>query len=210
MKKIKDEQKLQKMIRDNRIDECFSDPDLQFELYCFEKGEFLNNLMDMDRYIVFAVSGMSRILHVRDDGSLYEISSGHGPAFFGDVEFAQDTPSSYLVEVTRKTWCVALPVKKYRKQLENDPVFLMFILKQLSMKLEGSTASAALPRTLEERVVYYMETQCSNNTLQGVERAAESLSCSKRQLLRILKNMCEKGMAEKTGKGKYRLTAEAR
>ncbi|MCR5796125.1 MAG: hypothetical protein K6G61_12360 [Solobacterium sp.] len=209
MKKINDEQKLKRMIRENRIDECFSDPSLQFELYCFEKGEFLNNLLDTNKWVIFTVSGMTRILHVRDDGSLYEISSGYGPAFFGDVEFVQNSPASYLVEALRRTWCIALPVTQYRKQLENDPVFLMFLLKQLSAKLEGSTASAALPRTLEEKVGYYMETQCRNRTLHGVERAAASLSCSKRQLLRILKGMCEKGTAEKTGKGKYRLTAGA-
>lgn len=209
MKKIKDGQKLMKMIRQYHITECFSDPALDFELYCFEKGEYLNNHLDPSEWLVFAVSGMTRILHVRDDDSLYEISSGSGYAFFGDVEFVQKKVSPYLVEVMRRTWCIVLPLKRYRKQLEKDPVFLMFLLKHLSEKLENATASSALPKTLEDRVIYYIETQCQNRTLHGVERAASALSCSRRQLLRILKNLCEKGIAEKTGKGKYILKAEA-
>jgi Mn-dependent DtxR family transcriptional regulator len=62
------------------------------------------------------------------------------------------------------------------------------------------------PDSLEERLLFYMEKRCEGQILQGVEKAASSIQCSKRQLLRILKRLTEEGIVVKTGKGRYQLT----
>lgn len=203
MKIIKDEKRIAEMINKHGIRELFSDPRLPFELYQFDKGEYLNNLLEPDRYISFIVSGTIRILNIRDDGSYYEIASGSGFSCIGDMEFGSGDISPYLVEIIRKTFCISLPLKKCRKKLENDPVFLRYILRSVTKKLNAATAMAAGPKTLQEKVLFYMEHECEDQTLKGVEKASYALSCSKRQLLRILKQFCEEGKVIRSGKGTY-------
>ncbi|MCR4950576.1 MAG: hypothetical protein K6A40_04545 [Solobacterium sp.] len=203
MKKINDPEKLKHLIRINRIDTYFQDADLPFELYVFDRGEFLNNELDPFDYFSFVVSGTIRILNIRDDGSSYQLASGSGFSVLGDLEFGSGTLSPYLVEIVRKTYCVSLPLKKCRQKLENDPVFLRMILQSLSQKLEAVTAAAAVPKNLSERLIHYMQYECEDQTLKAVEKSAARLLCSKRQLLRILKQMCEEGRIKKTGKGTY-------
>ena len=203
MKKINDPKKLKKMIESRGIDRYFSDPDLPFELYSFEKGEFLSNELDPFDYFSFIVSGSLRILNIRDDGSLYQIAAGSGFAMLGDIEFGCGTASPYLIEVVRKTYCVSLPLDRFRLQLENDPVFLRTLLRETALKLNTVTASLAIPKTLSERVLHYMENECENRTLTGIEKTASRLSCSKRQLLRILKDLAAEKKIIRAGRGRY-------
>lgn len=205
MKKIPDQKLLSRLLSRHSIESFFSVQDLPFELYSFEKGEYLNNELDPLEYLLFPVSGAVRILHIRDDGSVHQISAENKTLCLGDMEFATGRTSLYLIEAAHSGYCIALPLKECRKQLKQDPVFLNFLLGQLARKIELASASQALPRNLKERLDFYIRTQCQDNTLKGVERAASALSVSKRQLLRILKELCNEGIMEKEGKGTYRL-----
>ena len=206
MKKIKNEKQIHELLTKYHILSYFTYPNLPFELYIFEKGEFLNNEIDPYNYFCFILSGSSRILHVREDGSTKQIATIHESTCFGDIEFATGMYSAYLVEILKKTYCLAIPLSSCRKQLENDPVFLRYVLRNIGEKMEKVTTETVLPRDLEERVLYYIRYRCENKTLQGVENTASALSCSKRQLLRILKKMCEEEILVKEGKGTYKLT----
>lgn len=205
MKRIKDEKKISRLLNEHHIRELFSSSDLPFELYAFEKGEFLNNELDPLHYITFVISGTIRILNIRDDGSLYQIASGSGFSCLGDMEFGSGQISPYLVEALRKTLCLVLPLAECRRQLENDPVFLRFLLKNVTAKLSGMTAAAAGPKTLREKTLYYMANECEDHTLSGVEKASCALACSKRQLLRILRSLCDENRIVRLGRGRYRL-----
>ncbi len=203
MKKINSSKQLHSLLEANHISSFFTSPDLPFELYQFAKGEFLNNKLDPSRYLLFPVSGSVRILHVRDDGTMYQIASGRSLTCLGDMEFASGRISPYLVEAVTSCRCIVLPLQNVRTILENDPVFLRFLLGQLAAKMDLSTASQAIPRSLKERLDFYIRTQCTDNTLKGVAKTASALAVSRRQLLRILKQMCEEGIMTKTGKGSY-------
>ena len=62
---------------------------------------------------------------------------------------------------------------------------------------------SALPLT--ERLRSYMTYQCENRSFKGLEKAAEILRCSPRQLQRVVNQLEEEGVLEKVGKGSYRL-----
>lgn len=205
MKKINDPKKVKELVYREGIDKYFSGPDLPFELYIFDRGEYLNNELDPFLYFSFMISGRIRILNIREDGSLFQIAEGSGFSVLGDLEFGSGTASQYLIEVLRKTYCISLPLNLCRSKLENDPVFLMAIFRSLALKLDALTASVAVPKTLEERLLHYMENECDNQILTGIEKAASRLSCSKRQLLRILKKLCGEEVIVKTRKGRYEL-----
>ncbi len=204
MKIIENADTIQALLKQHDILSIFSDT-VPCTLYEFEKGEFLNNELDPYNYFCFIISGASRILHIREDGSMFQIALINDFTCFGDIEFATGNYSPYLVEITKRTQCIAIPLQLCRKQLENDPLFLRFVLKNIGEKMEKITSENVLPKDLEERVLYYINYMCKNKTLRGVENASSALSCSKRQLLRILKKMCDEGILIKEGKGTYRI-----
>lgn len=206
MKIQKDEKRLRTLIRTYKIDTLFSADDLPFELAVFEKGEFLNNVIDPQDYLCFPVSGTYRILHVRDDDSVSIVYAGSEFTCFGDMEFACNDRSLFLIEIVRRTTCIILPLANIRDQLKNDPVFLYYLLSSAADKLERITWSTAIPKDMRQRVLHYIRTECPNGILQGVGIACIRLNCSRRQLQRILKSMCDDGILAHTAKGTYTLT----
>lgn len=205
MRKIENQKKLNFWLEKYDIPGFFSCPNHSFELYQLEKKEYLNNELDPMDCILFVVSGSINILHVREDGSIFQIASVSGLICLGDTEFASGKPSPYLVEAAGRITCIALPLKKTRKELEEDPVFLSFIASELAKKIEAMTAFLAVPNSLPERVLYYLEKESPDHELHGIEKTACALSCSKRQLIRILNKLMEEDKIIRIGRGRYRL-----
>lgn len=203
MKMINDSQRLKAYLAKYDILSHFSDSNLPFSLYQFEKGETINNRLDPRHYITFVVSGTLKISNIREDGSVSDITAGSGFTCLGDVEFATGSKSPYLIEVMRRTTCIVLPLDSTRDKLEKDPIFLTYLLRSVSEKLNRVTAMAVEPKDLRERILHYIRTECPDNRLAGVEKTAGVLHCSKRQLLRHLKALCDEGILIRTGKGEY-------
>ena len=205
MEYIKDEKKLDALLDRYHIRNLFDCGPLPFRLVRFKKGEFISSELDPLDHLSFVVSGRIRIFHIRDDGGTSEISSGSSFTCLGDLEFASGHMSPYLIEALDSCLLITLPLKRCRKEIENDPVFLRFLLSSIAEKTEKITAMNVVPGNLKERVIFHMRNNCENSTLKGVEQTAGSLLCSKRQLLRILKELCAEGTVVKTGRGKYML-----
>ncbi len=202
MKKIENDKRIEAYLDRYSVRSFFRFPDqIGFELYEFSKGEIINNLMDPIDYLLFTVGGKIRICNVRNDGTPVLLAEEEGFTVLGDVEFASNEVSAYIVEAASKVRCLSVDVNRYRDILENDPVFLSFLLRSVAGKLTLTTAYILEPEDLRERTIYYLQ----NQTLSGVASAASYLHCSKRQLLRILKRLQEEGTIIKTGRGTYRL-----
>lgn len=202
MKKIENDKRIEAYLDRYSVRSFFRFPDrIGFELYEFSKGEIINNLMDPIDYLLFTVGGKIRICNVRNDGTPVLLAEEEGFTVLGDVEFASNEVSAYIVEAASKVTCLSVDVNRYRDILENDPVFLSFLLRSVAEKLSLSTAYILEPEDLRERTIYYLQ----NQTLSGVASAASYLHCSKRQLLRILKRLQEEGTIIKTGRGTYRM-----
>lgn len=59
-------------------------------------------------------------------------------------------------------------------------------------------------QSVEERFLYYLKYYCYGS-LKSIEEATNYLHCSRRQLQRILKKLCDEGKMIKEGKGKYKI-----
>ncbi len=205
MKKIENIKRIEAYLNRYSVRSLFQRPEqIGFELYEFSKGENINNLMDPIDHLLFTVDGRIRIFNIRNNGTLALLVEGGGFTVLGDVEFARKEVSYYVVEAASRVTCLSIDMKKYRSVLENDPVFLSFLLRSVSEKLTMTTAYILEPEDLRDRTIYYFE-HADDQTLKGVAAAASYLNCSKRQLLRILKSLQEEGRVIKTGKGSYSL-----
>ena len=205
MKKTENKKRIEQYLKQHSMSSLFTNPgQIEFELYEFSKGEVINNVIDPVDHLLFTVEGRIRICNIRDSGSLALLAEGEEFTVLGDVEFASREVSAYIVEAASKVTCLGIDLKQHRRVLENDPVFLNFLLRSVTGKLSLTTAWLLEPDDLRERTIYYIE-HADHQTLKGVTAASAYLHCSKRQLLRILKSLQDEGTIEKTVRGTYRM-----
>lgn len=101
--------------------------------------------------------------------------------------------------------CLSFPFQENRQVLERDPVFLRFVLSQLAGKLSMSSQIDTLERMLSEKLLLYLRKIEPTHTIRSVNETIQILHCSRRQLQRVLKALCDEGLLIKNGRGCYSL-----
>lgn len=181
----------------------FDTPGLTFCGYSYEKGEYITMPGRRLDKILFLIEGTVQIYGIRDDGSISPINQIQSPAVIGDLEFSNGGVSPLFTETKTPVICISLSTKEYWDKLHCDLRFLHMLLRSYADKLELVTALDTVAATLEKRVLVYMQNVCPSSEIRGIEPALAQLHCSRRQLQRVLKKLCEEKKVEKLGKGRY-------
>ena len=84
----------------------------------------------------------------------------------------------------------------------NDPVFLLHLCRCLANKLNGAVISSRNV-SLKQRVCLSLQNAQPGDQFSNIGRLAKSLNVSSRQLMRVLKELCEQGFLEHPDKGVY-------
>lgn len=171
----------------------------------FEKGELLNSPLQPLNQFYIIVKGSVTIYDLTEDGSIRYITKSDNETLLGDMEFSGVDKQPFYTETAEKVLCIALPFRENQDILENDPVFLRFALCQLAKKLSYSATMDAIAQTLEERVLFFLRKVQPSHEISSVNQALQPLHCSRRQLQRVLKKLCDEDLLIKTGRGCYRL-----
>lgn len=203
MKEIMDKDRLEHFFREQQVHFRQRPPVLK--LVEFEKGEILNDLLQPLNRFYIIVKGSVSIYSLTEDGSIRYISKAAGGTLLGDVEFSGADNLPLYTEAAETVLCLAMPFRENISVLENDPVFLRFVLGQLAGKLSLSAVMTASAQTLEEKVLFFLRKVQADHTISSVNQALQALHCSRRQLQRVLKKLCDEGVLMKTGRGCYRL-----
>lgn len=121
------------------------------KLIQFEKGEILNDLFEpLNQFHIIAKGNVS-IYNLTNTG----ISLSSSGTLLGDLEFTNVTNQSLYIEAADTVLRLSLPFLENKEALENDPVFLRFVLNQLANKLSLSASMTANAQTLEDRILFY-------------------------------------------------------
>ena len=202
MQEIKDTKRIEQVYQ--TVQHCFRLRPPVLHFLQFEKGELLNHpLCPLDQFLIVA-EGRVSIYDLSEDGGIRYVSRTGAGTLLGDVEFCGADGSAFYTEAAERVFCLAIPFAENRETLEDDPVFLRFALRQMAQKLTMSTMDVTM-QTLEEKLLLYLSNMQPDHTIHSVNETVIALHCSRRQLQRVLKTLCEEGKLEKTGKGKYRL-----
>lgn len=196
-----DANEISKAVKELKLNELFDTDKLSMSILNFEKSEIIIGPIKPVTSLMFCVSGTGKIYDLGQSANIapiYLVSKGD---LLGDMEFGEETTTSFYVEAMEKCQFLSIPFDKNREILLEDNRFLRFLLKELIHK-HLMRDSPAL--SLEERLFILMRN--SDNEINGVEQAAIKLQCSRRQLQRILHKCCEDGRIIKCGKGKYKLS----
>ncbi len=191
------------------VSSCFEQDDLAFSAYQYQKGELLCSPHHPLQKMLFVVKGTVRIYALGKDGSLSPVHLMTAPGMLGDLEFCCGRVYSLYVEAQTPTTCLALDFEENRARLENDRRFLHALLRSFTQKFELFTAIHSESETVEEKILFYLSQMCPNQEFKGVDTVAFQLGCSRRQLQRVLKDLCAQQKIKKLGKGWYRLETKS-
>ena len=161
------------------------------------------------RQFLLILSGTVQIFGMDETSRTYSITLSKEGTLLGDVEFCKDEFSPFFTEATETVLCLAIPFDSNRTMLERDHVFLKFVMAQMADKLSMMAKIELAVQTLEEKVLLYLNEIWPSHQITSVNAAMVSLHCSRRQLQRVLKKLCDEGVLEKYGRGSYRGGADA-
>lgn len=205
MKLIKDEKLLHKHIQELNLESRFEISRLYPGLCLYEKGELLTAPTISQRYLLFIVSGAVQIYGIGYDGRKIPVNLAKKGSVIGDIEFCSARNSNLFSEAVQETLCIGISMQEARRVLKDDIRFLHYLLSELSKKVYLTNVSEVSAISVEEKLLLYMKEECEKQTMRGVEHTTMRLQCSRRQLQRVLSELCERGEIEKIGKGVYRL-----
>lgn len=203
MKEIRDPKKLENIFESQSVHFRARPPVLR--LLEFEKGELLTHPLKPLEQFLFILEGSVVIYLISHDGSLRYISRAGSGTLLGDMEFSGGADQILYTEAISNVLCLSMPFSENRGVLENDPLFLRFVMGHLAEKVSLSSAMEVMVQTLEEKVLLYLRKMQPSHEINSVNEAIQTLHCSRRQLQRVLKKLCAEGLLVKTGRGRYRL-----
>ena len=205
MREITDQRKIEEWVRMQQIRENFDTPNLVFQAFQYEKGEFLSSPDKPLSYLLFLVEGTIQIYGIRKDGGFAPINQGNTPTLLGDMEFCNPDESPFFAQAKNTVVCIGLSMKSYHQILDQDLRFLHVLLRSYGDKLRLFSRIETTAPTVREKLLLYLQEDCPNGEMDNVEAAIFRLRCSRRQIQRTLKLLCESGDLVKTGKGRYKL-----
>lgn len=203
MKIIYNQEIINKALKENQIEKYFSNK-YDFIIIEYEPEETIINPLEKTKYIQFVIEGTFIILFIDQEGKQTIVSQNDELCILGDMEFVDNTNPMFFAEAKTKVKTIAIRIDDYKSELENDVLFLHALLKSVAQKLNRSSTNQFVNQSVEDKLLYYMKYYCQGN-MQGIEKATRYLHCSRRQLQRVLKKLCDEEIIVKEGKGKYKI-----
>ncbi len=203
MKKIYDKKLINKIKKEYCIEDYFSN-NYEFIIIEYEEGETIINPLEKTQYIQFVLEGTLLISFIDQEGRQTIVSQSEELCILGDMEFVDDLNPMFFAEAKTKVKTLALSLKEYKEELNQDFQFLHTLLNSIASKLKQSSTNQFVYQSVEERFLYYMNYYCGGS-LSSIEEATSYLHCSRRQLQRVLKKLCDEEIIIKEGKGKYKI-----
>lgn len=185
------------------MNHVFTTP-IEIEAFSFSKGELIISPLKPLKYIFFLLEGQLNIYTLKKDGSTSPVGILIGSGLLGDIEFVHPQAKSLFVEAKTDGLFLGISLSKYRAILKENTKFLFLILHSLTDKIEKITDNEVQASSIEERVLNYLDYLSPTHEIRGIEQTAMQIRCSRRQLLRVLKSLCDKNIMIKTGKGCYK------
>ena len=205
MKIIKDETIIHRHIQQVDLLKKYEYRKQDYSLFYYERGEVITSSLHPLEHLMFVTEGHYQIYDITPEGNKTPMGLSSPHALIGDIEFSSDTYEPFFAEAATDLYCIALPFRSWKETLNQDADFLRLVNRSLAAKLEHISYMDIRKKTVEERLLFFLEYVFPDRTMQSVEQAAVMLRCSRRQLQRVLRNLCEAGTIKKTGKGKYML-----
>ena len=198
MKRIYEQAKIEKYLEKYHIQSYFENT-YPFYLIEYEKDETIIHPLKDTNEIQFVVEGEISIYSIDTNGKQIYVAQTNKSCILGDVEFVRHEKPIYFAQANTKVVAIALSILDNKPKLDQDIVFLHYVMNCLVDKLHNKSADEIMNPSVEDKVLNYMRFQPMTN----ISSTCRNLHCSRRQLQRVLKKLCQEQKIERIEKGKY-------
>lgn len=205
METMNQPQKCMRLLKKMELSTLFSVMPEAFQLVRFHKGELLVDPDKPMEHLLFLAEGEVHIYGLREDGSSFSVYMADQRTVLGDLEFICQTSLPFYTEASEEVLCVSLSAERYRKELEQDPAFLRFLLQSLASKFHLIFLIGNSSQPVEEKLLTFLREVQPDHRIHSIHSVTGKLQCSRSQLQRAVRKLCAEHVLEHTGKGKYRL-----
>lgn len=178
-----------------------------FKLLSYEAGETILREGAEAEYLLYLVEGRVKATSSIETGKSLLLRFNHPLALIGDLELIRHMPIQSQITAVTECLCIALPFDYiYKNEMENT-AFLQDLLKHLSYKLQTITTSSRvnLLASVENRLASFLLSISTPGNEFGTElqtgntrEIADLLGTTHRHLNRVIHDLTEKGIIEKT------------
>ncbi|MFW7432744.1 cyclic nucleotide-binding domain-containing protein [Vagococcus carniphilus] len=157
--------------------------------------------------LLIVSSGKAKVCSTAKNGKNLILSYYLSSGIIGDIEFLTDEPKATTTIIALSPFsCLLVPLKENAAYLKENTPFIKALGKGLTEKLQRSAENflSTSLYTGEERLCSYLLNCSYKNYFQdNLKEVADTLGLSYRHLLRLLKQLVEDGLIEKTEDGYF-------
>jgi CRP-like cAMP-binding protein len=192
MRIVSEQNRIAQAIRQLNLSTEFDTDSLRFEIRIYEKGEQIVSPLNPLDHFVFVISGSIRVYQLDEDGIIHSLINIRRRDCLGYNEFCfNNNKYTLYAEAFMQTVCLVLPFHQPAGNLKSDCDFLLFLLRNSLLSQIQNSEITHFCSDLEDKLLFYMENICTDCTLTSVNEAVDALHCSRRQLQRTLKKLCD-------------------
>lgn len=180
-------------------------------LYTFAKGDYICEKSIKMENMYFLVEGKLKVFTVLENGKMLLLRFNNALSVLGDIEFLNNYDVMSNVEAVSNCTLLGISFENLRKHAYRDPLFLKFLIENLSYKLYtfSNSTSINLLYPLENRLAsYILSTSCDEHSTKfrneietsNLKEIAMLLGTSYRHLNRVLNKLVNQGVIERKNK----------
>ncbi|MFJ8264085.1 Crp/Fnr family transcriptional regulator [Rummeliibacillus sp. NPDC094406] len=208
MKVIEDSVLLHGKLTEYKFQQIFTDVDvLPFVLQKYKAGEILLHEGTDLHSLLYLVEGKVKATSSVETGRSLLLRFNHPLAIIGDIELVRHVPVQSQITAVTDCLCIALSFDYIYNFEMNNSLFLKNLLSHLSYKLQTSTTASRvnLLASVENRFASYLLSTTTPDNEFGLElqttnigEIADLLGTTHRHLNRVIRDLCERGVIEKS------------
>ncbi|BFH63152.1 cyclic nucleotide-binding domain-containing protein [Paenibacillus azoreducens] len=210
MKEVKDRQLLAEYMELHRLDSVFNEQLIQHMcLYSFDPGELICSQGETPQYLYVLVKGKIKVYNTSPEGKTLMISSKTALEVIGDIEYIQEAEFINSVEAVTPVWMITIHHRWLKMYGKDHTPLLQFLLKIITEKFyrKSNALSFNLMYPVEVRLASYIlsvSIEASDAMFSGELRtsdlrdAANLIGTSYRHLNRVIQQLCQEGILERS------------
>lgn len=199
---------LESMLRRHHIAEYFSDLSLYrqgLKLISFPRNTYLYSRAEHRKYAYFLVEGRLSVYATAENGEQMLVRHCDSFIFLGDMELLGYREPSNMTRTDTRCMFVALDIALLKERLLDDNRFLRFLSDNLAEKINYLARHQFHNKIITPRqkvMSHVLEAGGEKGYFkENLRRTAEILDISYRHLHRILSELVEEGVLERSSRG---------
>lgn len=205
MKEIHNEDLKRKLIENSDYTAKFSvEVMAETRLLHIMAGDYIVKEGEQPAYLFYLARGRAKLYATLANGRISLIDFFAAHCFIGELELIDQQHEPRAVQAIEECWCLALPVKPFRKRLLSDAIFLRHICISLTHKNYRNIVSLIRNQSfalVNRLAAFILLTQNGDVYHEKHTQVAEYMGVSYRHLLYVIAQLTQEGLLTKARSG---------